>query len=440
MRFWEPHCPVDARMKVWIEVRLAWLAEQLGTDRLFRTPILSPAQPDFFGAARRQLSVRDVLERICQTLQLDPRQIRLQFDPDHELPAAAARAEFHGGDVQLSVAESRRHDFQSLVAALVHELARCRLQQDRVLVGVEHDEELLVELSTVLFGYGIFAANVVIQEANEQIGGNFQWWMGRQGHLTARDYGYALALLAWLRGERKPAWQRDLRLDARVSLRQSLRYLYRTDDTLLGRSGQTMYGKRSVSALVTDMTEGSDGARLAALWELRERAERPALLIPPATALLCHPHSQVRAEAAWAVAAFGADARSAVPELLQRLRDDSAEVRSSAIAALREVDADPHDVLPAVGAMLGDPHPQVVKEAVLSLHEFGALAEQFVANLLRVLSIALVQCNFELSEEALLAITNATDDYGARIAGYFENDAELLRQVLDILQRQQEQV
>ncbi len=43
--------------------------------------------------------------------------------------------------------------------------------------------------------------------------------------------GYALAHLAWLRDEPRPAWARHLRWAPRAVFKQGLRYLHRTSDS-----------------------------------------------------------------------------------------------------------------------------------------------------------------------------------------------------------------
>jgi hypothetical protein len=438
MRFWEARCPVDARMKAWIEIRLGFLANHFGLDRIARTRMHEPTKQFFAHSTSRGISPRSLLEQISHSMQLDPRQISLTFDPDRDLPSSASRVELRGGDVQLRVAESRWQDLPSLVASIARELARFRLQRDGLLDGTTSDEEHLVDLSTVIFGYGIFSANAVIQETNEQAGSWYHWWMGRNGHLTARDFGYALALFAWIRHEERPTWLSYLRLDARSSLRKGIRYLQRTEDSLLTRSGKSTYGNRSTSMLLSELHDGTDGARIAALWEMRQQPDSMGNLIPAATALLRHTNPLVRAEAAWTLGTFGEAAKPVTKDLLMRLQDDVAEVRGNALWALRQIKTDPVVVVSRVAAMLRDRHPLVVRQAVLCLQEYGQEAEAFVALLLRVLATALVQCDLDLSEEALLAITNATESYGAAISQYFAQDEELLRQVLEILRQQDE--
>jgi hypothetical protein len=46
--------------------------------------------------------------------------------------------------------------------------------------------------------------------------------------MTPPMFGYALAHLAWFRGEEKPAWAQHLHLNARADFKQGLRFLHKT--------------------------------------------------------------------------------------------------------------------------------------------------------------------------------------------------------------------
>jgi hypothetical protein len=49
--------------------------------------------------------------------------------------------------------------------------------------------------------------------------------------MTPPMFGYALAHLAWFRGEEKPAWAKHLHWNARADFQQALRYLLKTGDS-----------------------------------------------------------------------------------------------------------------------------------------------------------------------------------------------------------------
>ena len=49
--------------------------------------------------------------------------------------------------------------------------------------------------------------------------------------MTPPMYGWALAQLAWFRGEEKPAWAKHLHSHARADFNQGVRHLFKTGDS-----------------------------------------------------------------------------------------------------------------------------------------------------------------------------------------------------------------
>ena len=120
----------------------------------------------------------------------------------------------------------------SLVGTLAHELAHQRLLgEDRIMSEV-FDNELLTDLTVVFKGLGIFLANVP-----RSWDGDHSTWPGtalrKPEYMTGPMFGYALALLAWVRGEDRPDWQKHLRFGVRGEFRQALRFLQKTGDARL---------------------------------------------------------------------------------------------------------------------------------------------------------------------------------------------------------------
>jgi hypothetical protein len=67
---------------------------------------------------------------------------------------------------------------------------------------IDVSNEPLTDLTTIIFGLGIFNANEAFQ-----IFKNFesQGWRSK-GYLSQIQWGYALALFTYVRGEKSPAW------------------------------------------------------------------------------------------------------------------------------------------------------------------------------------------------------------------------------------------
>ena len=114
-----------------------------------------------------------------------------------------------------------------LVGTMAHELAHVRLLGEGHVDPEVFDNELLTDLTVVFFGLGIFLANSPRTWESQ-----FTKWpdsaLIRPEYMSRPMFGYALAHLAWFRGEEKPAWATHLHWNARPDLKQGIRYLFRT--------------------------------------------------------------------------------------------------------------------------------------------------------------------------------------------------------------------
>jgi hypothetical protein len=94
----------------------------------------------------------------------------------------------------------------------------------------EENPEHLTDLLTVFLGMGVFTANAAFQFSQWDEGMMSGWSAGRQGYLTEKMYGYALAVFAWIRGELKPKWAKNLSPNNYTYFKQNMKYLLNTGD------------------------------------------------------------------------------------------------------------------------------------------------------------------------------------------------------------------
>src|SRR5258708_16168780 len=95
---------------------------------------------------------------------------------------------------------------EGLIATIAHELAHIKLLGEE---RMSKNNEPLTDLTTIIFGLGIFGAN---SAATFQTG-KFSWSHGRQGYLSQMDWGYALGVFAHIRGENFTDWSKYLTLN-----------------------------------------------------------------------------------------------------------------------------------------------------------------------------------------------------------------------------------
>ncbi len=242
LRWFRPSCPVDPVAKGWIEERLGWLADQFGLDVFTRRALVLPT-PEFFPDEYNGTddSVRALLDRVCAYMDADPGRVDLELFTDRadfwlvndRGQYMAREAGLYDEGAQKTVIHletSQIADPMTLVGTMAHEIAHLRLLGEDRIFPDTFDNELLTDLTVVFHGLGIFLANV--PRAWES---DFTTWPGTEvrkpEYMTQPMFGYALAHTAWYRHQRRPEWTRFLRMDARASFNQGVRYLWDTEDS-----------------------------------------------------------------------------------------------------------------------------------------------------------------------------------------------------------------
>jgi hypothetical protein len=242
-RFFKPRCPCDPAAKRWVERRLQWLSEQFPQSAFSGGRVVLPT-PEFFpdrfdGSEAR---AQELVETVCLYMRVNPTSIRVRFWQSDEprvplvngagqaLPTAAGT--FEGGDRKHLVTLGREAFARpmELVGTVAHELAHARLLGERRLDPEVFDNELLTDLTTVHLGLGVFLAN----SPRDWMSGYTTWpgtALKKPEYMNRPMYGWALALLAYFRDERRPAWAAHLSRFARLEVEQGLRYLEATGDT-----------------------------------------------------------------------------------------------------------------------------------------------------------------------------------------------------------------
>jgi hypothetical protein len=117
-----------------------------------------------------------------------------------------------------------------VVGTMAHELAHVRLVGEGRIMREEFDNELLTDLTTVAFGLGVFLANTPRNWDSD-----LKKWpdsdLNRPEYMSPPMFGYALAHLAWHRGEEWPDWAGYLNWSVRGEFKQALRFLQKTGDS-----------------------------------------------------------------------------------------------------------------------------------------------------------------------------------------------------------------
>jgi hypothetical protein len=431
-------CPLDTQEKAWTELRMRWLADQFGIERLLRAPVVLPTEeffPDpYEGTAA---DAQRILDRLCRYMAINPHRLQLDVCMNEQLPGAAGHYE-PGERPIIRVAEAQLADPHRLVATLAHELAHELLLGSGRLSAEVEDHEMVTDLLPVFLGVGVFAANATVQETQRRYGEWYLWSLGRQGYLPARVFGYAFALFAFMRDEVEPEWASFLRLDASTVLRQGLRYLDESDDSLF--HPDTIRERRrppTASEAVERLETGSPTVRLATLWDLRDQARPHPDVIEAVMRCLTDRDPAIPGEAARTLAALGASAETTLPPLLKALHASSADTRAGAAHALGALRTQPGTVIPELCALLEDGSKIVLSAAALALRQFGTQAELAVRRLLAELTGALIECDHALIEILASTLLAITADPKQHLRDFFaDQDPELRRLAIQAVKEQ----
>jgi hypothetical protein len=414
-------CPVDTYEKTWTERRLCWLADQMGINRLLTAEVILPTEdffPDFYEGTHSD--AEQILERLCEYMALDSGRVELEVCADQQLPGVAGHYE-DGYRGTIRIAESQLADPTRLVATLAHELAHEILLGGGLLTPDVADHEWVTDLLPLFLGLGVFMANATLRETSGHEG-NWSWWsMNRQGYLPSHMFGYAFALFAFMRQEGDaPEWIPFLRPDASTAVRQGLRYLQKTNDSLFHPESYTVRRPEpSVAELEAHLQDRSASVRLAALWEVRERGLTEPRLVAAITGCLADPDAVIPGEAARTLAALGPVAQAAFPQLMKALWSDQASTRAGAAQALGVLQLQPARVVPEVAVRLEDSNPGVVAAAAEALRSFAGEAESAVPRLLAALEAASIDCDQHLMETLTSALIAISGDPRERLRAHF---------------------
>lgn len=399
-----PKLPLDLSQAVAVDRSMSRLAQAFGVGRLRDAVVVRPT-PEFFPEpyAGRDDDALRLHRRACSWMGVEPQRAALELvEPDANRVWAWGCAYLEGDPCRLIVSRECLADPMTLMAALVHGLSHALLADAglRLTAG----RQALAECLTVYQGLGIFPSNVTVQQKNVREGRVFRWSIRRHGSLTETQFGYALALFAWLRDEGPAArWAADLQVNVREPFVQSLKYLRKTGDSQFKSSDDEagLADDARVARRIEALRSPSRGARLAALWDLQAWGPKAAAAVDPLTALLKEGDTALQSQTADALGAVGPAAEAAVQALADAaLQDYNLPLRHAAAGALGSIGRRPDVALPALMYLLKTEAASHRIAAAWALGRFGAEAGQAVEALVEMLEDG----DSRVAEEAAYAL------------------------------------
>ena len=234
-----PPSPLKDDRRQWVETSFHLLVDTFGKEAMLQRRVLRPHHSDFpIRYNGEPQAAQHTLEIVARQMEIDPAEIDLSFYQDTtriisagtpfggSLSAGIEEGEKSSDEIYFGKSEDGKYHLsfdkekqqrpEGLVAILAHELARIKL-----LDTTAGNDRHLADLTTVIFGLGIFNANAAFFTFSN--GRSLSW--SQSGYLTQMEWGYSLALFAGLRNEKTPAWIEYLGKNVKADFGKSEQYI-----------------------------------------------------------------------------------------------------------------------------------------------------------------------------------------------------------------------
>lgn len=240
-------CPIDEENRIWIENSFIWLIHQFGENIVTKKKILLPIKEDFpivFNGTEE--SAFSALKIVCRQMETNVDLIQLEFykekntEINNEIGNSLFTQQYEDENYSvglylgkteqdkfiIGIEKSLLTDTDKLIATIAHELAHVKIAgENRLQDAAEH----LIDLVTVFFGLGLFNANAAVKfyKSLDRCG------YSKQGYFTQQEWGYALALYAYIKHEKQPQWMQYLTPNVKSDFIKSELFIYGNTDKVL---------------------------------------------------------------------------------------------------------------------------------------------------------------------------------------------------------------
>lgn len=159
------------------------------------------------------------------------------------------------------------------------------------------------------------------------------------------------------------------------------------DHPLIPSAGELVYRGRTLPAYREELRHAEPDQRADLLRSIGSFGADADSAVNEVVEAMQDPDSHVRSAAAWALSQIGPAGAAAVPALATALTDPNPQVRSISAVALREMGGRALSALPALAKALSDPEPYVRAPAADAIAAIGAPAKAAVQALIDRLTV-----------------------------------------------------
>lgn len=225
-------CPVEEGVRIWLEQSFQKLLSMFGVENTLGRLVLVPDRVHFpirYDGSER--SAFETLRVVATHMEVPVEQITLDlYDENLRKRTEGTPGGFYwgkgeNGNFEISLARVKLDEPENMVATLAHEIAHIKLLGEG---RMDQNDERTTDLATIFFGLGIFNANAAFQTFADS---KYYGW-SQSGYLTQMEWGYALALFAYIREERKPTWAEHLCKNVKGDFMQAQKFIYANEELI----------------------------------------------------------------------------------------------------------------------------------------------------------------------------------------------------------------
>ncbi|MGB7329069.1 MAG: hypothetical protein WBD31_29580 [Rubripirellula sp.] len=240
--------PLSTFARVDIELLLRRCVEVIGADVVAKTDVITDIKQLKLNTDSPADLIASAAEQVGRCLKVDTRDIQFLHDDDPEFAFAST---YTDGTIRLH--REVTTDPLRTVVEIANQLAHhfWALQPAPRPLDTHARTTTLMPIA---MGLGILASNASLQESHWNAAGYSGWSMSRCGYYSALEIGYALALMARLRGESSPTWLSSLRLDTKKTVQAAQRYFAKHESA----GGELLFDASRIPSSDRDATELSN--------------------------------------------------------------------------------------------------------------------------------------------------------------------------------------
>jgi tetratricopeptide (TPR) repeat protein len=241
-------CPVNEDTREWMERCILWLTNSFGKENIRARKIIVPNFDNFPIKYNGQPQTAfETMKIVARQMEINPEEIHIDIyrEGQREIDTGSVMGnrmflqnkegeKYSGGlyfgkqddgKYHIAMEESKLKDPLQIVATLSHELSHIKLLGEK---RIKQNNEHLTDLTTVIFGLGIFNANVSFQTKNSYD----SWSWSKSGYLSQMEWAYALALFAHIREEENPDWINFLSRNIKSDFIKSANFIRNNPDKI----------------------------------------------------------------------------------------------------------------------------------------------------------------------------------------------------------------